>query len=63
MGYVPYVDFATYRRATVKICSYFKRLTYMQMSCIKILSNLSLLLSFHPTLRTHVTQCLCLVVL
>jgi hypothetical protein len=33
MGYVPYVGFATYRRATVKIRLYFKRLMYMQMFC------------------------------
>jgi len=31
MGYVPYVGFATYRRATVKIRLYFKRLMFMQM--------------------------------
>jgi hypothetical protein len=35
MGYVPYVGFVTYRRATVKICLYFKRLIFMQMFCIK----------------------------
>jgi hypothetical protein len=35
MRYVPYVGFATYRRATVKICLYFKILMYMQMFCIK----------------------------
>jgi len=35
MGYVPYVGFATYRRATVKIRLYFKKLMFMQMSCIK----------------------------
>jgi hypothetical protein len=35
MGYVSYVGFATYRRATVKIRLYFKRLMYMQMLCIK----------------------------
>jgi hypothetical protein len=31
MGYVPYVGFATYRRTTVKIRLYFKRLMFMQM--------------------------------
>jgi hypothetical protein len=31
MGYVPYVGFVTYRRATVKIRLYFKRLMFMQM--------------------------------
>jgi hypothetical protein len=35
MGYVPYVGFATYRRATVKIRLYFKRLMFMQIFCIK----------------------------
>jgi len=35
MGYVPYIGFATYRRATVKIRLYFKRLMFMQMFCIK----------------------------
>jgi hypothetical protein len=35
MGYVPYVGFATYCRATVKIGLYFKRLMFMQMFCIK----------------------------
>jgi hypothetical protein len=34
MGYIPYVGFATHRRATVKIRLYFKRLTHMQMFCI-----------------------------
>jgi hypothetical protein len=33
MGYVPYVGFATYHRATVKIRFYFKRLMFMQMFC------------------------------
>jgi len=32
---VPYVGFATYRRATVKIRLYFKRLIFMQMFCIR----------------------------
>jgi len=31
MGYVPYVGFATYHRATMKIPLYFKRLMFMQM--------------------------------
>jgi len=31
MGYVPYVGFVTYRRATMKIRLYFKRLMFMQM--------------------------------
>jgi hypothetical protein len=35
MGNVPYVGFATYLRATVKIHLYFKRLIFMQMFCIK----------------------------
>jgi hypothetical protein len=35
MGYVPYVSFATYRRATVNIRLYFKRLIFVQMFCIK----------------------------
>jgi hypothetical protein len=35
MGYVPYVSFATYRRATMKIRLYFKRLMFMQMFCKK----------------------------
>jgi hypothetical protein len=35
MGYVPYVGFATYRRATVRIHLYFKRLMIKQMICIK----------------------------
>jgi hypothetical protein len=39
MGYVPYVGFATYRRATVKIHLYFKRLMFMQMFCIYILKK------------------------
>jgi hypothetical protein len=30
MGYVPYVGFATYRHATVKIILYFKRLMFME---------------------------------
>jgi len=30
MGYIPYVGFATYRRATVKIHLYFKRLMFME---------------------------------
>jgi len=30
MGYVPYVGFATYHRATAKIRLYFKRLIFMQ---------------------------------
>jgi len=30
MGYVPYVGFATYRRATVNIYSYFKGLMFMK---------------------------------
>jgi hypothetical protein len=34
MGYVPYVGFAIYRRAIVKIRLYFKRLMFMQMFCI-----------------------------
>jgi len=33
--HVPYVGFATYRNATVKIRLYFKRLMFMQMFCIK----------------------------
>jgi hypothetical protein len=39
MGYVPYVGFATYRRATVKIHLCFKRLMFMQLSCIKNKKN------------------------
>jgi len=35
MGYVPYVDFATHRRATVRIHLHFKRLVFKQMICIK----------------------------
>jgi hypothetical protein len=35
MGYVPCVGFATYRRATVKICLYFKRSMFVQKFCIK----------------------------
>jgi hypothetical protein len=35
MGYVPYVGFATLRRATVRIHLYFKRLMIKQMICIK----------------------------
>jgi hypothetical protein len=35
MRYVPYVGFVTYRRATVKISLYFKRLMFMQIFCIK----------------------------
>jgi hypothetical protein len=35
MRYVPYVGFATYRRAIVKIRLYFKRLMHMQMFCKK----------------------------
>jgi hypothetical protein len=31
MGYVPYVGFATHRRATVRIHLYFKRLMIKQM--------------------------------
>jgi hypothetical protein len=34
MGYVLYVGFATYRRATVKIHLYFKRLMNKQRICI-----------------------------
>jgi len=30
MGYVPYVDFATHRRGTVKIRLYFKRLKFIK---------------------------------
>jgi hypothetical protein len=30
MGYVPYIGFATYRRATVKIRLYFKGLLFMK---------------------------------
>jgi hypothetical protein len=33
MGYVPYVGFTTYRRATVMTCLYFKRLMFMQIFC------------------------------
>jgi hypothetical protein len=35
MGYVPYVDFATHRRATVKICLYVKRLNFMKCFVLK----------------------------
>jgi hypothetical protein len=35
IGNVPYVGFATYRRATVKIRLYFKGLMIMWMFCIK----------------------------
>jgi len=35
MEYVPYVGFATHRRATVIIHLYFKRLMFMKMICIK----------------------------
>jgi hypothetical protein len=35
IGNVPYVGFATYRRATVMIRLYFKRLRVMQMFCKK----------------------------
>jgi len=37
MRYVSYVGFATYCRAIVKICLYFKRLMFMQMFCIIII--------------------------
>jgi hypothetical protein len=36
MGYVPYVGFATHRRATVRIHLHFKRLMFKQMICIII---------------------------
>jgi hypothetical protein len=35
MGYVPYVGFATLRRATVRIHLYFKRLIFMKCLVIK----------------------------
>jgi hypothetical protein len=35
MGSVPYVGFATYHPATMKVYLYFKRLMFMQMFCIK----------------------------
>jgi len=35
MGYVQYVGFTTCRRATVMTRSYFKKLMFMQMFCIK----------------------------
>jgi len=34
MGYLPYVDFATHRLATILIHLYFKRLMIKQMICI-----------------------------
>jgi hypothetical protein len=39
MGNVPYVGFATYLRATVKIRLYFKRLRFMQIFCKKKKKN------------------------
>jgi hypothetical protein len=39
MGNVPYVGFATHRRATVRIHLYFKRLMIKQMICIKKKKN------------------------
>jgi hypothetical protein len=39
MGNVPYVGFATYRRATVKICLYFKGLIFMYKQVIKELKK------------------------
>jgi hypothetical protein len=35
MGYVPYVGFETYRRATVKIRLYFKRLMFIKCFVLK----------------------------
>jgi hypothetical protein len=41
MGYVPYVGFAIYRRATVKIRLYFKGLMFMKCFT-ELLNNISL---------------------
>jgi len=43
MGYVTYVGFATFRRITVKIHLYFKRLMFIQMFCIKNNNNKKLI--------------------
>jgi len=56
MGYVPYVGFATYRRAIVKIRLYFKKLTYMQMFCIKIKKKKKKKCSSHYLPRSDVSK-------
>jgi hypothetical protein len=61
MGYVPYVGFATHRRATVRIHLHFKRLMFKQMICIKKKKkkkgchNLSSRVPFHAPTRLHRT--------
>jgi len=56
MGYVPYVGFATRRRATVRIHLYFKRLMIKQMICMK--KKMKKKMSRHNNLNQNCFVCL-----